>query len=101
MALALVLEWVQNLVLVYGLELALVLEWGLDLVLLSEFVWGVQGELCKRVCCGFLSFHLLMEYAFNPLGEVLQPLLLLLTFSSNSSRRYCTTVLFFPFPVQD
>jgi hypothetical protein len=45
-----------------GMELALVLEWGLDLVLLSEFVWGgVQVELCKRVCCVFLSFHLLME----------------------------------------
>jgi hypothetical protein len=58
MELALVLEWVQDLVLVYGLELALVL----DLVLLSEFVWGgVQVELCKRVCCVFLSFHLLRE----------------------------------------
>jgi hypothetical protein len=38
------------LVLEHGLELALVLEWGLELVLMSEFVWGVQVEVSKRVC---------------------------------------------------
>jgi hypothetical protein len=54
-------EWGKDLMLEYGLELALVLEWGLELVLMSEFVWGVQVEVSKRGCCGFLSFHLLME----------------------------------------
>jgi hypothetical protein len=40
--LLLALEWGQDLVLEYGLELALMQEWGLELVLMSEFVWGVQ-----------------------------------------------------------
>jgi hypothetical protein len=43
--LLLALEWGQDLVLEYRLELALVLE----LVLMSEFVWGVQVEVSKRV----------------------------------------------------
>jgi hypothetical protein len=46
--LLLALEWGQDFVLEYGLELAL--EWGLELVLMSEFVWGVQVEVSKRVC---------------------------------------------------
>jgi hypothetical protein len=48
--LLLALEWGQDLVLKYGLELALVLEWGLELVSMSEFAWGVQVEVSKRVC---------------------------------------------------
>jgi hypothetical protein len=42
------LEWGQDLVLEYGLELTLVLQWGLELVLMSEFAWGVQVEESKR-----------------------------------------------------
>jgi hypothetical protein len=46
--LLLALEWGQDLVLEYGLELTLVLQWGLELVLMSEFAWGVQVEESKR-----------------------------------------------------
>jgi hypothetical protein len=47
--LLLALEWGKDLLLEYGLELAVVLEWGQQLVLMSEFVWGVQVEVSKRV----------------------------------------------------
>jgi hypothetical protein len=48
--LLLALEWGQDLVLEYGLELTLVLVWGLKLVSMSEFVWGFQVEVSKRGC---------------------------------------------------
>jgi hypothetical protein len=41
--LLLALEWGQDLVLEYGLELTLVLVWGLKL-------WGFQVEVSKRGC---------------------------------------------------
>jgi hypothetical protein len=63
-------------------ELVILLQWGLKFVLVLECVqvcavfklgfqvgvvklglsiWGVQVEVCRSECCGFLGFHSMME----------------------------------------